>query len=87
MTARTADMTAEEFDLMVETDASQLFDGSLPIERPNQETKRVNIDFPAWMVADLDAEASRLAVNRQAVVKELVDEGLALRRTRRRSVA
>ena len=49
-------------------------------------TKRVNIDFPIWMVEDLDAEADRLAFPRQAVVKALVDEGLARRRERRSAV-
>ncbi|WP_455137374.1 type II toxin-antitoxin system BrnA family antitoxin [Thermophilibacter sp.] len=49
-------------------------------------TKRVGIDFPVWMVEGLDAEANRLAVSRQAVVKALVDEGLARRRERRSTV-
>lgn len=37
--------------------------------RPNQETKRVNVDFPAWMVDSLDREAKRLGVTRQSVIK------------------
>jgi hypothetical protein len=37
--------------------------------RPNRELKRVNVDFPAWMVRELDREAQRLGVNRQAVIK------------------
>lgn len=37
--------------------------------RPNRETRRVNVDFPAWMVRELDREAARLGVNRQAVIK------------------
>lgn len=31
--------------------------------------KRVNVDFPQWMVDELDQEASRLSINRQAVIK------------------
>lgn len=43
--------------------------------RPNQEgnrskdIRRVNVDFPAWMVDALDNEASRLGITRQAVIK------------------
>ncbi|WP_419779842.1 type II toxin-antitoxin system BrnA family antitoxin [Maridesulfovibrio sp.] len=37
--------------------------------RLNTENKRVNVDFPAWMVIALDREAKRLGINRQAVIK------------------
>lgn len=37
--------------------------------RPNQEQKRVNVDFPYWMVIALDKEAGRLGITRQALVK------------------
>ena len=37
--------------------------------RPNQEIKRVNVDFPVWMVDSLDREAKRLGVTRQSVIK------------------
>lgn len=47
----------------------------------NREPKRVNVDFPQWMVDNLDDEADRLGINRQAVIKILVDEGLQRRRT------
>lgn len=42
--------------------------------------KRVNVDFPVWMLKELDAEAGRLGVPRQAVIKVLLDEALAVRR-------
>jgi hypothetical protein len=38
-------------------------------EQPNLSIKRVNVDFPQWMVDGLDAEGSRLGVSRQAVIK------------------
>lgn len=38
-------------------------------ERPNLKTRRVNVDFPAWMVDALDREAAHLGVTRQALVK------------------
>jgi alpha/beta superfamily hydrolase len=44
--------------------------------RPNIETKRVNVDFPAWVVSGLDQEAERLGVTRQALIKLWVAERL-----------
>jgi hypothetical protein len=38
-------------------------------KRPNQDIKRVNVDFPVWMVESLDREAKRLGVTRQSVIK------------------
>ena len=47
------------------------------ISRVLQEQKRVNVDFPSWMIASLDREAGRLGVTRQSII--LVDElGLRL---------
>jgi len=37
--------------------------------RPNKEVRRVNVDFPAWMVEALDSEAARLGITRQALIK------------------
>jgi hypothetical protein len=37
--------------------------------RPNLTPKRVNVDFPAWMVESLDREARRLGVTRQSLIK------------------
>jgi hypothetical protein len=39
------------------------------IRRPGKESKRVNVDFPAWMVAALDKEARRFGVTRQSLIK------------------
>ena len=37
--------------------------------RPEQEQKRVNVDFPLWMIHSLDKEAKRLGVPRQSIIK------------------
>jgi hypothetical protein len=37
--------------------------------RPVQEQKRVNVDFPTWMIHSLDKEAKRLGVPRQSIIK------------------
>ena len=44
--------------------------------RPNQEQKRVNVDFPLWMIQSLDKEAKRLGVPRQAIIKIWLAERL-----------
>ena len=44
--------------------------------RPGQEHKRVNVDFPLWMIHSLDKEAKRLGVPRQSVIKVWVAERL-----------
>jgi hypothetical protein len=45
-------------------------------KRVLQEQKRVNVDFPTWMVDSLDREASRLGVTRQSVIKVWLAERL-----------
>jgi len=40
--------------------------------RPNQEQRRVNVDFPLWMIDSLDKEAKRLGVPRQSLIKMLI---------------
>ncbi len=44
--------------------------------RPEQELKRVNVDFPLWMIHQLDKEAKRLGVPRQSIIKVWVAERL-----------
>jgi len=45
-------------------------------KRPEQEQKRVNVDFPLWMIQLLDKEARRLGVPRQSIIKVWVAERL-----------
>jgi hypothetical protein len=45
-------------------------------KRPNQEQKRVNVDFPIWMIRLLDKEAKRLGVPRQSIIKIWLAERL-----------
>ena len=40
--------------------------------RPAQEQKRVNVDFPIWMIHSLDREAKRMGVPRQSLIKVLI---------------
>jgi hypothetical protein len=45
-------------------------------KRTNQEQKRVNVDFPLWMIKSLDKEAKRLGVPRQSIIKIWLAERL-----------
>ncbi len=40
--------------------------------RPRHQQRRVNVDFPIWMIESLDREASRLGVPRQSLIKMLI---------------
>ena len=44
--------------------------------RPGQGQKRVNVDFPVWMIHSLDKEARRLGVPRQSLIKIWIAERL-----------
>jgi hypothetical protein len=63
-------ISAEELDRRFDDgeDVLQYFDLST-LHRPGLEAKRVNVDFPAWMVQRLDMEAKRRGVTRQALIK------------------
>ncbi len=48
-------------------------------KRINEAPRRVNVDFPAWMIHSLDKEASRLGVTRQSIIKVWISERLGHR--------
>jgi hypothetical protein len=58
-----------EEDIIDQLDLSQL-------RRPGHEQRRVNVDFPTWMVEALDHEARRLGVTRQSIIKVWIAERL-----------
>ncbi|MEZ4649455.1 MAG: CopG family transcriptional regulator [Candidatus Eisenbacteria bacterium] len=47
--------------------------------RKNQEPRRINVDFPSWMVESLDREAKRLGITRQSIIKVWIAEMLERR--------
>lgn len=66
-------------ELLAAFDAGEDMDGFFDFGNPsypNRELRRVNVDFPLWMIAGLDDEASRLGINRQAVIKTWVADRL-----------
>jgi len=70
-------MKAKEFDKIFDEgeDITKYLDVSKAY-RPDQEQKRVNVDFPLWMIQQLDKEAKRLGVPRQSIIKVFVAERL-----------
>lgn len=70
-------MKAKTFDKKFDDDEDIAQDLDLAkARRPEQEQKRVNVDFPLWMIHQLDKEAKRLGVARQAIIKVWVAERL-----------
>ena len=70
-------MKAKDFD--ADFDSGKSVAAALDISkarRPLQEQKRVNVDFPAWMIESLDREAGRLGVTRQSIIKVWLAERL-----------
>lgn len=70
-------MKAKKFDR--DFDAGKSVATSLDLagaRRPMQEQRRVNVDFPTWMIEGLDREASRLGVTRQSIIKVWLAERL-----------
>ncbi len=73
-------MKAHEFDEKFDKneDISQFLDLSR-VRRPGYEQRRVNVDFPVWMIESLDQEAQRLGVTRQSIIKIWIAERLEKR--------
>ncbi len=70
-------MKAKEFDRKFDRgeDLTKHLDLS-KARRPGEEQRRVNVDFPAWMIDSLDREARRLGVTRQSIIKVWIAERL-----------
>lgn len=74
-------MKAREFDKRFDRGEDDIT-GALDVaaaRRPLQEVRRVNVDFPTWMIESLDREAKRLGVTRQSIIKVWIAERLERR--------
>jgi hypothetical protein len=71
-------MKAKSLDKKFDDNQSDIVDelDLSTIKRPNQTQKRVNVDFPTWMIESLDKEATRLGVTRQSIIKVWLAERL-----------
>jgi hypothetical protein len=70
-------MKTKEFDKAFDEgkNISRVLDMSRA-KRPAREQKRVNVDFPVWMIQLMDKEAKRLGVPPQSLIKAWVAERL-----------
>jgi len=71
-------MKAKDFDQKFDEGKADIVD-DLDLstsKRPNQTPRRVNVDFPEWMIISLDKEAARLGVTRQSIIKVWLAERL-----------
>jgi hypothetical protein len=70
-------MKAEEFDERFDRGEDVTAELDLAgARRPGFEQRRVNVDFPVWMIESLDREARRLGVTRQSIIKVWIAERL-----------
>ncbi|MGD8782574.1 MAG: CopG family transcriptional regulator [Ignavibacteria bacterium] len=69
-------MKAEDFDKKFDNNEEIMDNLDLSKFRPGHETKRINVDFPVWMISSLDKEARKLGITRQAVIKFWIAEKL-----------
>jgi len=69
--------TTSEIDKKFDNGESVIGDLDLAkARRPGEEQKRVNVDFPVWMIAALDREAKHIGVTRQSIIKMWLAEHL-----------
>ncbi|NCC52564.1 MAG: CopG family transcriptional regulator [Spartobacteria bacterium] len=74
-------MTAKEFDAKFDRgeDISEYIDTS-KIKRPGLNARRINVDFPEWIIQNLDSESKMIGVSRQSLIKLWIAERLQLER-------
>ncbi len=70
-------MKAKDFDRKFDEGHDVTGQLDLPnARRPGEVQRRVNVDFPSWMIEALDREATRLGVTRQSIIKVWLAERL-----------
>ena len=76
-------ITAKEFDEKFDNneDIAEYLDFSTAIrlkdiKKLKTETKKVNVDFPEWVIESLDKEAKKIGVTRQSIIKVWIAERL-----------
>ncbi|BDR55000.1 hypothetical protein KIMH_11110 [Bombiscardovia apis] len=88
MRAHKQAITAAEIDRRFDDgeDVTEFFDMEHPILTAGRSTKKVNMTMPTWMIRELDAQASSLAVSRNAVINLWLSERLQREQERRREL-
>jgi len=80
-------MKPKDFDKKFDDNKKDIIDDLdlTSLRRPNLKPKRVNVDFPTWIIDSLDKEAKRMGVTRQSVIKLWLAERLEKLALTRRS--
>ena len=71
-------MKAEAFDQKFDEGQEDIIDDLdlSQLRRPGYEQRRIDVDFPIWMIEALDREALRLGVSRPSIIKVWIAERL-----------
>jgi predicted DNA binding CopG/RHH family protein len=76
-------ITAKEFDEKFDNgeDISEYLDFAKAIrlkdtKQLKTDTKKVNVDFPEWIIEALDEEAKKIGVTRQSIIKVWIAQRL-----------
>ena len=80
-------ITAEEFDRRFDEgeDITPFIDKS-SLRRPGLEARRVNVDFPEWIIEKLDVQSMLIGVSRQSLSKLWISERVQQEQERQRSL-
>jgi hypothetical protein len=80
-------ITAEEFDRRFDEgeDITPFIDKS-SLRRPGLEARRVNVDFPEWIIEKLDVQSMLIGVSRQSLIKLWISERVQQEQERQRSL-
>ncbi|MDL1976459.1 MAG: BrnA antitoxin family protein [Deltaproteobacteria bacterium] len=80
-------MKSKDFDEKFDENKADIIDelDLSTLRRPNLQQKRVNVDFPVWIIDSLDKEANRVGVTRQSIIKLWLVERLEKLAPTRRS--
>ena len=71
-------MKAKDFDKKFDDNKSDIIENLdlSTLKRPNQVQKRINVDFPSWVIDSLDKAARKIGVTRQSIIKVWLVERL-----------
>lgn len=71
-------LPAEELDRLFDEGTEDMapYLNTEKIRRPGRDARRVNVDFPAWMIEALDKEAEKIGITRQALIKTVIHSHL-----------
>lgn len=80
----TKTITVEEFDRLFDEGSDEIdaFINWGKMTRPNLDLKRVNVDFPQWMIYAMDRHAREIGISRQALIKSWISDKLEERKAK-----